>query len=87
MFSDLKFFWMAQPASAFMFAAGLCALVASAVGIAAQFARGNVMVGAISAVVVLVCALMAWMLGAATLAVAIQCRLNGITDEDHGKAE
>jgi len=79
MLADVKLLCKAQPASAFMFATSLCALVASAIGVVTQFARGNVVVGATLAAVVLGCALMAWNLGAAILAVARRLRLNATT--------
>jgi len=80
MFADVKFFWKTQRATAFLFAVALCVLIASALRVMAQFGRGHAVSASILSVVVLVCALIAWMLGAASLAVARQCRQDGTTD-------
>lgn len=77
MFADLRYFWVTQRATAFMFAVSLVALAASAIGVVWQFVRGNLVVGSALAVATLVCAGFAWVIGSAILAVARQSRSNG----------
>ena len=76
MFADVKFFWKRQRPAAFMFAVSLCALVASVLSVLGQFVRGNVAIGVLLAVVVLVNALFMWVLGVATLAAVRKWRVS-----------
>ncbi|MBN3744717.1 hypothetical protein G3N96_04615 [Burkholderia sp. Se-20373] len=77
MLADIKYIWKAQRASVFMFVTSLFWLLVSAIGMVEQFSSGHLLFGTILALMVIVFASFALMVGVTQLAVARQRRSAG----------